>query len=347
MKAGIYLGKEAVEIRELTLPEVGDDDILVQNLYSSICGTDVAVFTHGPNTGHKIDVGREFGHETVSRVVKIGKNITDFMLGERVYPYPLYAKNDTKRAGTIGGFSEYILIPQAKRNHSLYAVDEAISDRLASLIEPFTVGCRAARRGMIPAGEHQYLCGQNAVVFGCGPIGIAAAVAFRYFGMDKVMVCDHSNFRLQLAAGLGFETCNPAHENFDAHAKSYFGTAPSLRGEAADIDCWLDAAGAETVLADFLHFGKIESRFVSVAVNNVPRTIDLLHMTYAQQSIIGSGGYLPDDVRDVQEMMRCGKWNLESIITHEFSLFNLEKAIRTAADVDHAGNVVIKMAENS
>lgn len=51
MKAGIYLGKEAVEIRQLTLPEVGDDDVLVQNLYSSICGTDVAVFTHGPNTG--------------------------------------------------------------------------------------------------------------------------------------------------------------------------------------------------------------------------------------------------------------------------------------------------------
>ncbi|MDU3294839.1 MAG: hypothetical protein E7E29_24330, partial [Pseudomonas aeruginosa] len=60
-----------------------------------------------------------------------------------------YAKGDTKRAGTIGGFSEYILIPNAKRNHSLYAVDDCISDKLASLIEPFTVGCRAARRGMI------------------------------------------------------------------------------------------------------------------------------------------------------------------------------------------------------
>ena len=35
MKAGIYLGKEAVEIRELELPEVGDDDVLVQTLYSS------------------------------------------------------------------------------------------------------------------------------------------------------------------------------------------------------------------------------------------------------------------------------------------------------------------------
>ena len=73
MKAGIYLGKEAVEIKELDLPEVGDDDVLIQNIYSSICGTDVAVFTHGPNTGHRIDVGREFGHETVSRVVKSRK----------------------------------------------------------------------------------------------------------------------------------------------------------------------------------------------------------------------------------------------------------------------------------
>ena len=119
MKAGIYLEKEQVEIRELPLPEVGDNDVLVQNLYSSICGTDVAVFTHGPNTGHKVTVGGEFGHETVSRVVKVGKNVTDFSVGERVYPYPRYAKGDTKRAGTIGGFSEYLLIPNAKRNHSL------------------------------------------------------------------------------------------------------------------------------------------------------------------------------------------------------------------------------------
>ena len=345
MKAGIYLGKESIEIREVDLPEVGDNDVLVQNLYSSICGTDVAVFTHGPNTGHKVTVGGEFGHETISRIVKGGKNVTEFVPGERVYPYPHYAKNDTRRAGTIGGFSEYILIPNARKNHSLYPVDERISDRLASLIEPFTVGCRAARRGMVPAGNGQYVAGQNAVVFGCGTIGVAAAVAFKHFGMDKVMVCDHSDFRLKLAAGLGFETCNPAKENFVFHAEAYFGNADSITGKTTDIDCWLDAAGAESILADFQKIGKIESRFVSVAVNNAPRTIDLLHMTYAQQSIIGSGGYMPEDVRDVQEIMSCGKWDLESIITHEFSLDELAKAIQTAADVDHAGNVVIKMAK--
>lgn len=57
----------------------------------------------------------------------------------------------------------------------------------------------------------------------------------------------------------------------------------------------------------------MESRFVSVAVNNAPQTINLLHMTYAQQSIIGAGGYMPEDVWEVQKIMSC--------------------AIRTAADI--------------
>ena len=74
-----------------------------------------------------------------------------------------------------------------------------------------------------------------------------------------------------------------------------------------------------------------------------PRNIDLLHMTYAQQSIIGSGGYMPEDVKDVQDIMSCGKWDIESIISHEFPLDRLEKAIRTAADTEYSGNVVINM----
>lgn len=120
MKSAIYLGQKSVEVRTVPTPEIGDNDVLIQNIYSSICGTDVAVYMHGANTGHKVTVGGEFGHETISRVVKVGKNITEFKVGDRVYPYPRFAKNDTKRAGTLGGFSEYIQVINAKLNHSLY-----------------------------------------------------------------------------------------------------------------------------------------------------------------------------------------------------------------------------------
>lgn len=335
MKAAIYMGKENIEVRELPMPVCGDNDVVIQNIYSSICGTDVAVYTHGPNTGHRITVGGEFGHETVSRVVAVGKNVTDFAVGERVYPYPLYAKNDTKRAGTIGGFSEYILVPEARPDHSLYRVPDEIPDRLACLIEPFTVGCRAARRGQPKAGEH-------AVVFGCGTIGLAAAVTLQYFGAEKVMICDVSDFRLDIAGKMGFAVCNTSREDFSEKSKDYFGSAPSLKGPTADIDCWIDAAGAESILDMFMNQGKIESRFVSVAVNNALRNLDLLHLTFSQKAIIGSGGYMPEDVTDVMKMMKSGQWNLESIITHEYTLNEIEKAIQTAADTEHALNVVIQ-----
>lgn len=335
MKAAIYMGKEDIEIREIPTPECGDDDVLIKNIYSSVCGTDVAVYLHGPNTGHRITTGGEFGHETVSRVAAIGKNVTDFTVGERVYPYPLFAKNDTKRAGTIGGFSEYILVPQAKRNHSLYPVPQVIPDRMACLIEPFTVGCRAARRGQPQAGE-------SAVVFGAGTIGLAAAVSLKYFGMERVMVCDRSDFRLAAAERLGFAVCNNDRDDFAAAAVEYFGTAPSLTGNTADIDCFLDAAGAGSILELFMSLGKIGSRFVSAAVNNALRSLDLLHLTFAQKSIIGSGGYMPEDVRDVMNIMESGRWDLESMITHEFPLGQIETAIKTAADTEHALNVTIK-----
>lgn len=335
MKAAIYLGKEHIEIRELPMPVCGDNDVVIQNLYSSICGTDVAVFHHGPGTGHRIDIGGEFGHETVSRIVTVGKNVTEFKVGDRVYPYPRYAKGDTRRAGTIGGFSEYILIPDAKLNHSLYSVDESISDRLACLIEPFTVGCRSARRSAPKSSD-------TAVVFGCGTIGIAAAVTLKYFGVEKIMICDYSEFRLNIAKELGFEVCNMNSGDFIDHAVKYFGTARSLKGETADISIWLDAAGAESIFEAFMENGKIESRFVSVAVNNIVRTLDMLHLTYAQKSIIGSGGYMPEDVITVMDIMKSGRWQLEKIITHEFGIDDLESGIRTAADVNNAFNIMIK-----
>lgn len=338
MKTAVYLGKKSVEVREVPVPVPGPRDVVIRNIFSSICGTDAAVYTHGPGTGHRITVGGEFGHETVSVVSAIGYDVTDFRIGDRVYPYPLYAKNDPARAGTLGGFSEYILIPEAKPEHSLYPVPKEISDRLACLTEPFTVGCRAARRSQPKAGE-------RAVVFGAGTIGIAAAVALRFFGIDKVMICDLSELRLDIAAGLGFEVFNMRDEqNFLPKACKYFGEAPSLTGKTADIDIVLDAAGAPALLDLFFVHGKTESRFVSVAVNNTARSIDLLHMTYAQQSIIGSGGYTPEDVRDVFRIMELEGAALETLITNEYPLDDIDTAIQRAADPEHALNVVINFS---
>jgi hypothetical protein len=69
------------------------------------------VYRDGLGKGHRITVGGEFGHETICRVAEVGKNVTD------VKPCP-------------------------KWEESIYHVDDKITDKVAALIEPFTVGCR-------------------------------------------------------------------------------------------------------------------------------------------------------------------------------------------------------------
>lgn len=335
MRAAIYNGQKNILLTELETPTAGDNDIVVRNIYASICGTDVAVYLHGPNTGHRVTIGGEFGHEMVSEVVQVGKNVKDIRPGDRVYPYPLLAKGDPSCAGTVGGFSEYILIPDAELNRQVYKVSEKIPDKTAALIEPFTVGCRAARRSEPKSGE-------NALVFGAGTIGIAAAVSLKYFGCDKVMICDISDFRLKIAENLGFAVCNTAKQELSAAAKEYFGTARSLRGETFNADIFIDAAGAENILELYQQYGKIISRMVVVAVRAGMRPVDILSMTYSQHSLIGSGGYMPEDVRDVMSIMESGRWNIESIITHEFPWEQLPQAIETASRTNEALNVVIK-----
>ena len=335
MRAAIYNGKQSVTLTELETPIAGDYDIVVRNLYASICGTDVAVYMHGPNTGHKVTVGGEFGHEMVSQVVQVGKYVTDIHVGDRVYPYPRLAKGDPKRAGTVGAFSEFILIPNAKLNEQVYLVPVGIATKTAALIEPFTVGCRAARRATPKKGE-------NAIVFGAGTIGIAAAITLQYFSCDKVMLCDYSEYRLNIAEELGFAVCNNSKEDLRQKAMNYFGVAPSISDATANVDIYIDAAGAESILETYQSMGKIESRMVVVAVLAGKRPVDILAMTYAQHALIGSGGYMPEDVRDVMAIMESGRWNIETIITHEYPWEELPQAIEQAARVNEALNVVIR-----
>lgn len=123
---------------------------------------------------------------------------------------------------------------------------------------------------------------------------------------------------------------------------NYFGMASSISGSTANVDIYIDAAGAESILETYQSMGKIESRMVVVAVLAGKRPVDILAMTYAQHALIGSGGYMPEDVKDVMTIMESNRWNIENMITHEYPWKELPQAIEQASRVQEALNVVIK-----
>lgn len=334
MKIAIYQGKESIEIKEAEMPKCGDNDILVKNIYAAICGSDISAYYHG-GEANRIFNGYEFGHEMVSRVEKVGKNVKGIEVGQYVYPYPMYAKGDTSRSATVGGFSEYILIPNCELNKSVYLVSDKISVKEACLIEPFTVGTRAARRSNPQKDE-------KAIVFGAGAIGISAAIALKYFGCQKVMIVDLSDYRLEKCKKLGFETCNSKTEDLKQKAIEVFGSARGLAGVTADVDIFIDAVGAKSVIQSFEQMKKIFSRLVVVGVHHQEVAVNLMTLAYSQSAIIGSGGYMPEDVSDVMKIMESHEFDIKSIITHEFKQEKLEEAIQLAGRTDEALKVIIK-----
>lgn len=114
---------------------------------------------------------------------------------------------------------------------SIYHVDDSISDKTAALIEPFTVGCRAARRSLPEKGE-------KAVVFGAGTIGIAAAISLKYFGCSQVVICDYSDYRLSKCRKLGFDVYNNKSDHKLSGLKEILGKTRGVNGEAIDCDIW-------------------------------------------------------------------------------------------------------------
>ncbi len=335
MKSAIYEGPGKIELREVPMPDCDDDGVVVKNLCAAICGSDVFAYTHD-GSSVRIFPGGEFGHEMVSQVVKVGKNVKDIKVGDRVYPFPLFAKNDMSRSGSVGGFSEYIEFPKCQLNKSVFLVDDSITDVEASLIEPFTVGCHSVKLTN-PAP------GKTAIVFGAGMIGMVAAIALKYFGVEKIMVTDISDFRLERAAALGFATCNVKNEDYEKKAKEYFGEFRGSFGHTTiNADIYIDAVGINSNLEKYIEFGKFASIMSVVGVFHEPAKADFMKLTYGQLHIVGSPGYDMSDVATVMEILKSKKFDIESIVTHKFALDDIDEALKTASDADSSLKVVIK-----
>lgn len=293
--------------------------MLIKNINASICGSDIAVYKHGTGIGHKISIGEKFGHEMVSEVAEVVLEVKDFKVGQRVYPYPVFAANSPQKAGTLGGFTGCLLIKNAKLNHNLYLVPEEFSNEVAALTEPFTVVTRAVKRAHPKAGE-------NAYVLGAGTIGLAAAFAIRHFGC-KVMVADRSDYRLDLAKSFGFGVVNTLKDNVKQTQLDCFGKGYSLKENQPNINITIDAIGITDFLQDFL-----DSRFVMVGVDNNPKDINLLGMIFVSQSLIGSGGYRPSDDATVFYILKENQKDISKMVTKIYPWEELVSTIKNAAD---------------
>jgi len=333
-KAAIYRGISKVDLVDLPYPDCGDDEIIIRNLLTGVCGSDVSAY-HSGGDDSMIWKDHEFGHEAISEVVEIGRNVVGLTVGDHVFPNYDKALRDPMRMATVGGFSEYIRIPQCEVGYSVLKIDNDIPLRTAVLFEPFVIGTRAARS--LNPGP-----GKTAIVFGAGIIGMSAAIMLKWFGCEKVMIVDISDWRLENAHRFGLVTCNPNSEDFKTKAFAEFGSQSSFLGERCSADLYVDAIGKKAAIDNFALVAGFEASLSVVGVHHAPVDLDLAMLCFANWHVGGCGNYPTEEAMvDILDMMRSGNYDLSSLVTHEYPVDRIEEALVMGADTTQAQKVCI------
>lgn len=294
------------------MQSAGDYDIVVKKLY-----------TH-------VSDDADSCHEVLSEVIWVGGEVKNIEVGMRLYSRLIQDGENYTEAFS----SPYMLISNPKLDEQVYDIPSRIPAKEAALIGIFAQGFHAARRANPKQGE-------NAVVFGANTRGIASAIALKHFGCHQVILCDCSDYRLKKADNLGFAVCSNDENRLKEAVASLFGAVASTNDPNANISIYVDATGTETALKIYRDIGTAESRMVLFAPRSGNQNVSLSEMAYAQHTFIGSNGYTSDDIEDVVAVMVQKHWDIESIITDEFSEKQISEAIKQAGDIHHALSIVV------
>jgi alcohol dehydrogenase len=198
--------------------------MIVKVTTAAICGSDIHI-KYGEIPG--IPAGTTLGHEFVGLVDEVGPAVTRFTPGDRVNVAagiwcgycPACRRGEIQNCsqGAVfgggmfrgrnleGAQTEYVRVPNA--DMCAVKVPPKVPDEQAVLVgDVFSTGYHAAREGGINTGD-------TVVVFGCGPIGLAAVISARLFGPRKVYAVDVFDNRLALAVQYGAVPVNARIED--------------------------------------------------------------------------------------------------------------------------------------
>ncbi|CAA7268376.1 unnamed protein product [Cyclocybe aegerita] len=190
MKALWYSAPRTFEIREVPIPQINDDEVLLKG----VCGTD----------GHIDELIP--GHEAIGVIVEMGENVKGFSLGDRCVAdvgitcetcfycrrgQSLLCENFQACGVTQdGGFAEYIKYQQKK----LYKIQN-LTDEESTLLEPAACAIHGLDKLSPPVGI-------DVLLLGAGPTGLILAQLLKLNGASRVVIAANKGIKMDIAKKL-------------------------------------------------------------------------------------------------------------------------------------------------
>lgn len=210
MKALVLEEYNKLVYKDMPVPEITDNEVLIEVKACGICGSDVHGMDGSSGRRHPPLI---MGHEASGVIVQKGGAVTDFAEGDRVtFDSTIYCGAcfycrqglinlcDNRRVLGVsppeyrqhGAFAQYVAVP----DHILYRLPDNLSFVQAAMVEPVSIAFHALALTPVSLGD-------SAVVIGSGMVGIFVIQALRAAGCGKIVAVDLEQSKLDLALELG------------------------------------------------------------------------------------------------------------------------------------------------
>ncbi len=201
MKEGPGTG---LAMKDVPMPVIGPDDVLIRVLKTGICGTDIHIWSWDDWAARTVPTPMIVGHEFAGEIAQLGSKVEGLAVGQRVSGegHLIGKTSRQSRSGRFhldpetrgiggnepGAFAEYLRLPA----FNVVPLPDAIPDEIGAILDPLGNAVHTALSFD--------LIGEDVLVTGAGPIGIMAAAVARHVGARKVVITDVNPLRLELAA---------------------------------------------------------------------------------------------------------------------------------------------------
>lgn len=333
MKAAAFEGKNRIAIQERPVPACGPRDAIVKVTLTTICGTDVHIWREE----YPVEQGRIVGHEPVGVIHQLGEAVEGYKLGDRVLVgavtpcgscFYCQSHNEAQCSGyeddwqMIGAWrlgnsidgvqAEYFRVPYAQANLAKIP-DDLADEQCVLLADIASTGISAAERADVQIG-------QTVAVFAQGPIGLCATAGARLKGASLIIGVDSIEKRLSLSRQMG------ADEVIDFTQEDPIAAIKRLT-EGRGVDVAIEALGTQQTFQSCLDVTRPGGIVSSLGVYGGKLEVPLESYVYGigDKQILSTlcpGG--KERMRKLMELVRQGRLDLSPLITHRFSLDEIE-----------------------
>lgn len=227
-----------LEVLTVADPTPGPGEVVLAVRGCGICGSDL----HVTELGGAVPKGAVMGHEFAGEIVAVGKGATGpdgpWKEGDRVCTMPGISCGTCVRCvsgdvmgcaqlrmtgfGDIGGgFAEYAIGGE----RMTFRLPDNVTSANGATVEPLAVGLHAVDKAGLKNGE-------DVLIVGAGPVGLACAIWAKILGAREVVVSDYAAHRRDMALAYGATAAiDPAKEDLAEAYQKITGRAPLLAFE--------------------------------------------------------------------------------------------------------------------